>query len=190
MALSGEKWDSKFRAHFSAKNYLIVGLFNSSIWLYVTCHFRSIDKTHGRISGCISFISGSSLCFLSLWQRLSFFYGHVCCNPFPARRNRPCIRWCLLCQSWFLVEGNQKLRSDQLYNRSEFWPKKSRAERMPKKLSTCVANQRGSFLDLTWAYDFVLKKREESGHIFVRDQSISSTLKNFSQTIAFCSLYS
>ena len=60
----------------------------------------------------------------------------------------------------------ENLSVDQLSNRSL----KSRTERMAKKLSTCVANQRGPFFHSTWAYDFILEKREKKGHIFVRDQ--------------------
>ena len=63
--------------------------------------------------------------------------------------------------------------------------KKSRAERMAKKLSTCVANQRRPFFHSTWAYDFILEKREKKGHIFVRDQWITSTLKSSGQPIDF-----
>ena len=68
----------------------------------------------------------------------------------------------------FTVDSNvpENLSVDQLSNRSL----KSRTERMAKKLSTCVANQRGPFFHSTWAYDFILEKREKKGHIFVRDQ--------------------
>ena len=79
----------------------------------------------------------------------------------PARKEDPAPA-----KAIFQHNVPENLSVDQLSNRSL----KSRTERMAKKLSTCVANQRGPFFHSTWAYDFILEKREKKGHIFVRDQ--------------------
>ena len=52
---------------------------------------------------------------------------------------------------------------------------------MAKKCQLVWPINVGHFSDV-W---FLIEKREETGHIFVRDQWISSTLKNQSQTIPF-----